>query len=256
MPPPRRYNNFYEISTSKQLSAEAKKLDYFFVDNDWEIEIKGLVETPLKLKVSELIQRVHLEERLYRHRCVEAWAISAPWNGFPLAKLLDMVSPLSTAKYVKFTTYLNSTVTPNQKKLSWYPWPYVEAITIEEARNELAFLTVGAYGKPLGSSNGAPIRLTLPWKYGFKSAKSIRTIEFTSTRPTTFWEAVNFQEYGFWANVNPEKPHRRWSQATERKIIESSYTSVRIDTQKFNGYEEEVGYLYKDYDETVEDLWH
>lgn len=183
-------------------------------------------------------------------------AISVPWTGFPLAKLLDMVTPMPSAKYLKFTTYMNSTVTPNQKTLTWYPWPYVEGISIEEARNEMTFLTVGAYGKPLGSSNGAPIRLTLPWKYGFKSAKSFKTIEFTDTRPDTFWKVVSSAEYGFWANVNPEKPHRRWSQATERKIVDSSYTSERIATQKFNGYEDQVAYLYNDMDESVEDLWH
>lgn len=250
------FNNFYEIAYYKSLAKAAAKVDYFFMDPKWQVQITGLVDRPMTISISDLIAKMHLEERYYRHRCVEAWAIAVPWLGFPLAKLLDLVGVKSNAKYVKFISYKNAKVTPNQAQTGYYPWPYTEGITIEEARNELAFLTVGLYQKEITASNGAPIRLTLPWKYGFKSIKAIRTIEFTNVRPTTFWAVAGPKEYGFWANVNPTKPHRRWSQATERRLISDPYTKVRIPTQKFNGYESKVAHMYHGMDETKEDLWH
>lgn len=174
------------------------------------------------------------------------------------SKLLDLVGPQPEARYLKFTTYMNPTLTPNQVRRpgSTYRWPYVEGVTIEEAQNELAFFTVGLYQNPINASNGGPLRVTLPWKYGLKSIKSIKSIEFTTERPVGFWGQAASNEYGFWANVNPEVPHRRWSQATERKIVDDAYTRQRDDTLLFNSYEAEVAYLYENMDEDVEDLWH
>ena len=180
------FNNFYEIAYHKHLEFQAAAVDYFFMDQKWEIQVAGMVDAPQTLRVGDLVASMHLEERYYRHRCVEAWGIAVPWLGFPLAKLLDIVGVQQGAQYVKFISYKDEQVTPNQASRG-YTWPYVEAVTIEEARNELAFLTVGLYQKPITASNGAPIRLTLPWKYGFKSIKSIRRIEFLARRPKTFW---------------------------------------------------------------------
>jgi len=226
------------------------------MDQDWKIQIVGLVDKPMTISIMDLISHMHLEERYYRHRCVEAWSIAVPWLGFPLAKLLDFVGVQQGAKYVQFTSFFNPKVTPNQLKTNQYTWPYQEAITIDEAMNEMAFLTVGLYQKEITASNGAPIRLTLPWKYGFKSIKAIRRIEFTVDRPKTFWSQAGPSEYGFWANINPTKPHRRWSQAKERKLIDNAYSTVRIPTKKFNGYEARVSHMYANINQTIEDLWH
>ena len=229
------YNNFYEFSTSKHISADALKI------RPWTVTVDGLVETPQTFAIDDLIVTMGLEERLYRHRCVEAWGMAIPWTGFPLAKLVEFAKPTSSAKYVRMETFLDKEMASGQKA-SWYPWPYIEGVTMAEARNDLAFLVTGAYGKPVSKSQGAPLRLALPWKYGFKSIKSITRVTFTDQRPKTFWEALQASEYGFWANVNPEVPHPRWSQASESVIG----TNERRPTLLFNGYGEFVADLYKD----------
>ncbi|MAS13641.1 MAG: protein-methionine-sulfoxide reductase catalytic subunit MsrP [Nitratireductor sp.] len=229
------YNNFYEFGSHKQIARAAQALS----THPWDIEIDGLVEKPGTIAFEDLIKRMPLEERLYRHRCVEAWSMTVPWTGFPLSALLAMANPLSSTRYVRFETFNDPSVAGGQKQV-WYPWPYVEGVTIEEASNDLAFLVTGAYGKPLAKQFGAPLRLALPWKYGFKSIKSIRRISFTEKRPVSFWEEIAASEYGFWANVNPDVPHPRWSQAEEQVL----HTGERIPTQLFNGYAEEVASLY------------
>jgi sulfoxide reductase catalytic subunit YedY len=202
--------------------------------------VDGEVEKPFEIGVEELVSAMPLEERIYRHRCVEAWSMVAPWIGFPLAALMERAKPLSAAKYVRLETFMDPDIARGQRQ-HWYPWPYVEGLTIEEAGNELAFMVVGAYGKVLHKPFGAPIRLHLPWKYGFKSIKSIRRISFVREQPVSFWEELQSNEYGFWANVNPEVNHPRWSQATERVLG----TDERIPTEKFNGYGPEVAHLYE-----------
>jgi methionine sulfoxide reductase catalytic subunit len=197
------------------------------------------VAKPMTLDIDDLLKRVTLEERLYRHRCVEAWSMAVPWTGFPLKALLDIAQPLGSAKYVRFETFQNPKVASGQKQF-WYPWPYIEGITMAEANNELAFVVTGMYGKPVPKQDGAPLRLALPWKYGFKSIKSIVRISFTDKQPVTFWQTVQGEEYGFWANVNPEVPHPRWSQATERVLG----SDERVPTLKWNGYGEYVAHLY------------
>jgi len=226
------YNNFYEFSTSKHIDADALKT------HPWTIAIGGLVEKPMTLDVVDLIKSIGLEERLYRHRCVEAWSMAVPWTGFPLRALLDKAKPLSSAKFVRFESFLDKKIAPGQR--AFMPWPYIEALTIAEAANDVAFMVTGAYGKPLPKVMGAPIRLATPWKYGFKSAKSIVKISFVDTRPQTFWEELGPEEYGFWANVNPNVPHPRWSQAQETSLT----TGELIPTLLFNGYGEQVASLY------------
>lgn len=230
------YNNFYEFGFSKNIYPNALAQSSIF-EGPWNITIDGLVENPITVDVRELVDMMHLEERTYRHRCVEAWSIVVPWLGFPLYALLALVKPLSSARYVKFTSFR----APSSP--SGFPWPYVEGLTIDEALNELAFIGVGAYGDKLLPQSGAPIRLILPWKYGFKSAKSLVRIELTDTRPLSFWQEINDQEYGFWANVNPTVRHPRWSQANERPLGGSA-SQASIPTQLYNGYTESVSYLY------------
>jgi len=241
------YNNFYEFAFDKASPREVTSSLGWFFDGPWNVEISGLVENPISIDVKDLIRSFGLEERVYRHRCVEGWSIVVPWAGFPLAKLLDLVRPTPEARYVVFSTFLNQSIAPIQAMMSSYPWPYTEAITIEEARNELAFLSVGQYQAPLPPQSGGPIRLTLPWKYGFKSAKSIRKIEFVGSpqfqSPGTFWSILAGAEYGFWANVNPRVPHPRWSQARERQLVYTSTSFDLADTLLYNGYEREVGSL-------------
>lgn len=207
------YNNFYEFGSHKEIAAAAQALPV----QPWEVQIDGLVERPFTLDVEDLFKRLPLEERLYRHRCVEAWAMAVPWTGFPMRAFVDLAQPLSGAKFIRMETFQLPEVAPGQKQ-RWYPWPYVEGLTIAEATNELAFLATGVYGKPLPKQMGAPIRLVAPWKYGFKSIKSVVRFAFAEQRPRTFWEQIQPAEYGFWANVNPNVPHRRWSQATERLL--------------------------------------
>jgi sulfoxide reductase catalytic subunit YedY len=230
------YNNFYEFGTDKSIWREAQALKV----RPWTIKIDGMVEKPQTLDIDDLLKKVGLEERLYRHRCVEGWSFTVPWTGFPMKALLDLAKPLGSAKYVRMETFMDPATAPEQKKF-FYPWPYVEGLTMAEAGNELTFLVTGMYGKPMPKQDGAPLRLATPWKYGFKSIKSIVRFEFTDKRPKSYWEALQASEYGFWANVNPEVPHPRWSQATE--------TSLGIDGRRptllFNGYGEFVAGLYK-----------
>jgi len=230
------YNNFYEFGSHKRISSAAQALPI----RPWEITIQGQVEKPFKIGIDELLKKMPLEERVYRLRCVEAWSMVIPWSGFPMKALLDLAKPLGKAKYVKMQTFMNPDVASGQRQ-HWYPWPYTEGLTIKEAANDLAFLATGMYGKPVPKQNGAPLRLAAPWKYGFKSIKSIVLFEFTEDRPTTFWEEIAPAEYGFWANVNPEVPHPRWSQETEEIVG----TDKRVPTQLYNGYGEQVADLYK-----------
>jgi sulfoxide reductase catalytic subunit YedY len=230
------YNNFYEYGTSKSVLPAANALK----TRPWTVTIDGLVEKPMTLGVDDIIRKVTLEERLYRHRCVEAWSMSVPWTGFPLSKLVALAKPTSGAKYIQMQTFLDRAMAPGQKSFL-YPWPYTEGLTLEEAANDLAFIATGVYGKPLANQFGAPIRLVVPWKYGFKSVKSITKITFVAERPKTFWEGLQSAEYGFWANVNPAVSHPRWSQATERVLG----TDTRVPTLIYNGYGEQVAGLYK-----------
>ncbi|MEM7269108.1 MAG: protein-methionine-sulfoxide reductase catalytic subunit MsrP [Pseudomonadota bacterium] len=229
------YNNFYEFGSHKQIHDEAQKL----VTEGWTVTLDGEVEAPMTLSTDDLISKIGLEERVYRHRCVEAWSMVVPWIGFPLASLVKLAAPLSSAKYVRFETFHDEGMARGQKQF-WYPWPYVEGMTIDEAQNDLPFMVMGAYGKVLHKQFGAPIRLHIPWKYGFKSIKSVVRNSFTSERPVGFWEELQYAEYGFWANVNPEVRHPRWSQATERDLE----TGERIPTELFNGYGDQVASLY------------
>jgi sulfoxide reductase catalytic subunit YedY len=230
------YNNFYEFGSSKTISRAAQALKL----RPWTVKIDGMVGKPIEIGLDDLLAKMPLEERLYRHRCVEAWSMAIPWSGFPMAKLVELAQPLSSAKYIKMETFLDREVASGQRA-SWYPWPYVEGLTMAEATNELAFLVTGAYGKPVSKSQGAPLRLAVPWKYGFKSIKSITHFTFTDQRPRTFWEALQASEYGFWANVNPQVPHPRWSQASEELIG----IGERRPTLLFNGYAEYVASLYQ-----------
>ncbi|HMB48890.1 MAG TPA: protein-methionine-sulfoxide reductase catalytic subunit MsrP [Afifellaceae bacterium] len=229
------YNNFYEFGSHKQISKRAQDLP----TRPWTVMFDGMVEEKREVDIDTLIRAMPLEERLYRHRCVEAWSMTIPWSGFAMKALVDYAKPLGSAKYVEMQTFMDPSVAPGQKQV-WYPWPYREGLTIEEATNDLAFLVTGAYGKPMANQYGAPLRLAVPWKYGFKSIKSIVRFTFTDTRPATFWETINKQEYGFWANVNPEIAHPRWSQASEQPLGGSE----RIPTQLYNGYGEQVAGLY------------
>ncbi|SEG83318.1 protein-methionine-sulfoxide reductase catalytic subunit MsrP [Bosea lathyri] len=230
------YNNFYEFGTSKDVAAASKKL----VTRPWTITVDGMVEKPFEIGIDDLVRKLPLEERLYRFRCVEAWAMAVPWTGIPLKDFVAFAKPLSAAKYIRFETFMNPRVAPGQSQ-RWYPWPYTEGLTIAEATNELPLLVTGIYGKPTPTQHGAPIRLITPWKYGFKSVKSVTKISFVAERPKTFWEGLQASEYGFWANVNPAVPHPRWSQASEQVLG----TRERQPTQLFNGYAEQVAGLYK-----------
>lgn len=229
------YNNFFEFGSHKQIWRAAQALP----SRPWEIKVDGLVEQPFMIAIDDLLKRVVLEDRIYRLRCVEAWAATIPWTGFPMRALLDIAKPLGSAKYVRFETFRDPSIAVGQRQF-WYPWPYVEGIAIDEAANDLAFVVTGAYGKPLPPQMGSPIRLALPWKYGFKSIKSIVRVTFAEQRPKSFWETVEPDEYGFWANVNPSIPHPRWSQATERLLDDGR----RVPTLIFNGYGEWVAGLY------------
>ncbi|MCP4183083.1 MAG: protein-methionine-sulfoxide reductase catalytic subunit MsrP [Hyphomicrobiales bacterium] len=230
------YNNFYEFGSHKQISKAAQELRI----RPWTLTIDGMVEKPIELGLDDLIAKMPLEERLYRHRCVEAWSMTIPWSGFSLKSLVDFAKPLSGAKFVRFETFLDKSMASGQGQ-TWYPWPYVEGVTLTEARNDLAFMVTGAYGKPLAKQFGSPLRLALPWKYGFKSIKSIVKISFTDEAPKSFWQEVGPSEYGFYANVNPKVDHKRWSQAKERVL----HTGERVPTLLYNGYGEQVAELYK-----------
>lgn len=230
------YNNFYEFNSSKSVAAQAQALPI----RPWMVKIDGMVEKPMEIGIDELIRKMTLEERTYRHRCVEAWSMAIAWTGFPFARLIDLARPLGSAKYVRMETFNDPKVASGLRQ-TWYPWPYVEGLTMAEATNELTFLATGAYGHPIAKQQGAPLRLAVPWKYGFKSIKSIVSFSFTDKRPKGMWEALQSSEYGFWANVNPEVPHPRWSQASEEVIG----TGERRPTLLFNGYGDYVAGLYK-----------
>jgi len=239
------YTNFYEFGSNKNIWRKAARLK----TKPWLISIEGLINKPLKIDINDLIKKVGgIEERVYRFRCVEAWSMTVPWAGFPLSKIISLVEPKSDAKFIKFETFYNPDIAPGQKQ-KWYPWPYVEGITIEEANNDLSFMATGIYGKELPNQNGAPFRLVLPWKYGFKSIKSIVKISFVKERPISMWEKIAPQEYGFWANVNPEVSHPRWSQATEQQLGSDG----RIPTVIYNGYAEQVSSLYQNFQDKLKD---
>jgi sulfoxide reductase catalytic subunit YedY len=234
------YNNYYEFSTDKESVAPLSK---DFQTSPWTVEVGGLVNNPKTYDIDDLRQNFDQEERIYRLRCVEAWSMVIPWTGFPLAKLLKEVDPKPEAKYVRFETLYDPEQMPGQNA-GWYVWPYAEGLRLDEAMNDLAILATGLYGKDLMPQNGAPLRLAVPWKYGFKSIKAIAKIDLVEERPVSLWMAAAPREYGFYSNVNPEVDHPRWSQATERRIGELG----RRPTLMFNGYEEEVAYLYEGMD--------
>jgi sulfoxide reductase catalytic subunit YedY len=234
------YNNFYEFSTDKQA---VNPLSQDFNIAPWTVEVYGLVNNPKTYGVEDLISKFPQEERIYRLRCVEAWSMVIPWMGFPLASLLNEVEPTSDAKFVRFETVYRPEEMPGQKS-PFYPWPYQEGLRLDEAMHDLAILATGLYGQPMPNANGAPIRLVVPWKYGFKSIKSIVKIELVAEQPATLWNSVGSIEYGFYSNVNPERSHPRWSQASERRIGELS----RRPTLMFNGYAEQVASLYEGMD--------
>lgn len=234
------YNNYYEFSTDKYRVAP---LAESFRTSPWEVEVTGMVNKPGIYDMDQLRTQFDQEERIYRLRCVEAWSMVIPWVGFPLHKLLTAVEPTSAAKYVRFETLYDPDQMPGQKS-AWYEWPYVEGLRLDEAMHDLTLMATGIYGQDLLPQNGAPIRLVVPWKYGFKSIKSIVKIELTDVQPTSLWMAAAPREYGFYANVNPEVAHPRWSQANERRIGETQ----RRPTLMFNGYEEQVAQLYEGMD--------
>ena len=234
------YNNFYEFSTDKQSVA---RLAQDFTTEPWTVEVYGLVNNPKTYGIDDLLKMFPQEERIYRLRCVEAWSMVIPWNGFPLASLLKEVEPTSDAKYVRFESVLDKKEMPGQSS-PFYSWPYQEGLRLDEAMNDLAILATGLYGETMPKQDGAPIRLVVPWKYGFKSIKSIVKIELVDYQPETLWNNAAPNEYGFYSNVNPEVPHPRWSQASERRIGELG----RRPTLMFNGYADQVAYLYEGMD--------
>jgi sulfoxide reductase catalytic subunit YedY len=231
-----RYNNFYDFTTTKE---KVWELAQGYPVVPWKVEVKGLVKTPRTLDLDDLFTRFPLEERLYRFRCVERWAMQVPWTGFPLRALIDFLEPLPAAKFVRFVTVLDKKRLPGQSQ-GWYPWPYFEALRLDEARHELAFVVLGSYGHALPMQHGAPLRLAIPWKYGYKSPKSIVAIEFVAKQPGTFWNDLQAEEYGFYSNVDPGRPHPRWSQQWEKDIG----TGETRESVLYNGYGEQVGSLY------------
>ena len=239
------YTNFYEFGSSKNIWRRAAKMK----TSPWTITIDGLVKKPLTIDIDDLLRKIGgIEERVYRFRCVESWSMTVPWSGFSLNKILSLVEPSSDAKFIKFETFYEPDIAPGQKQ-KWYPWPYQEGITIDEAKNDLSFIATGIYGKKLPNQNGAPLRLVIPWKYGFKSIKSIVKISFVSSRPKGLWEKIAPAEYGFWANVNPQISHPRWSQSTEQQLgIEG-----RIPTVIYNGYGPQVASLYSGLEKDLKD---
>ena len=236
------YNNYYEFGTSK--SSVAERAENFQMQ-PWQVEVGGLVKNPQTFSMEELLANFVQEERVYRMRCVEAWSMVLPWTGFPLAKLLEMAQPLPEAKFVAFQSVYRPEKMPGQVGLD-FPWPYLEGLRLDEAQHPLTLLATGLYKEPLTPQNGGPIRLVVPWKYGFKSAKALVKITLQADQPVTFWNAIAPQEYGFYANVNPAVDHPRWSQSEERRIGEIGSRATLL----FNGYDE-VAPLYEDMDLTV-----
>lgn len=239
------YNNFYEFGTDK---SDPKPRAAAWKTDPWTVEIGGLCAAPLRLEVNDLVAKMGgIEQRIYRHRCVEAWSMVVPWDGFPLAKLVKLAQPKAEAKYLRMTSFLDPKNAPGQRAGN-LPYPYVEGLRLDEAMNELAFLATGIYGQPIPNQNGAPLRLVVPWKYGFKGAKSLVKFEFVATPPRNTWNILAADEYGFYANVNPNVDHPRWSQASERVIGGGSMFGARKRTLLFNGYEKQVAALYQGMD--------
>ena len=239
------YNNYYEFGTGK---SDPAKYAGALTTAPWSVEINGLVDRPAVYHLEDILQKMAIEERIYRFRCVEAWSMVVPWNGFELADLLNMAGVQSQAKYVAFQTLYR----PEEMRGQNYPvldWPYVEGLRLDEAMHPLTLMANGIYGKQIPNQNGAPLRLVVPWKYGFKSIKSIVKITLTDTMPPTSWSLANAREYGFYSNVNPQVDHPRWSQATERRIGGGLFAK-RQPTVMFNGYQEDVAEMYKDMDLT------
>lgn len=234
------YNNYYEFSTSKEA---VSRLTGNFRTAPWTVEVAGLVAQPRTFGMEDLLKLFPQEDRIYRLRCVEAWSMVIPWRGFPLAQLLKLVQPLADGKYVRFTTLEDREQFPAQGN-RMYPWPYQEGLRLDEAMNDLTLLATGLYGEDLPVQDGAPIRLVVPWKYGFKSAKAIVKIELVEKQPDTFWKTIAPDEYGFYANVNPQVPHPRWLQVSERRIGELTMRP----TLMFNGYADQVASMYSDMD--------
>ena len=230
------YNNYYEFSTNKEAVAN---LASDFRTRPWTVEVGGLVHEPGTFAVDDLLTTFPQEERIYRLRCVEGWSMVIPWLGFELGKLIDQVEPMTSAAYVGFTTLLDTEQMPGQRS-PFYPWPYTEGLRLDEARHGLSLLATGLYGESPQPQNGAPLRLVVPWKYGFKSIKAIVRIDLLEHPPATLWSSVGPNEYGFYSNVNPEVDHPRWSQASERRIGEGG----RRETLMFNGYADQVAGLY------------
>jgi sulfoxide reductase catalytic subunit YedY len=242
----KQYCNFYEFGTDK---TDPAKYAHALTTEPWSVEIEGEVEKPATYHLEDLLKAVDLQERIYRLRCVEAWSMVIPWVGFPLADLIKKVQPTSKAKYIQFVTLERRSEMRGQRSIAAaIDWPYREGLRMDEAMNPLAFLAVGLYGKQLPNQNGAPLRLVVPWKYGFKSIKSIVKIRFLEKQPTTTWQDLAPAEYGFYANVNPEVDHPRWSQKIERRLPSSFFSPNRIPTEPFNGYGEQVAHLYKNMD--------
>lgn len=237
-----QYNNFYEFGGSKSIWRAAQNLP----TEDWKVEVSGLVKNPRTYDLDDLKQNFSLEERIYRFRCVEAWSMVLPWIGFPMQALVAAVEPTADAKFVRFTSFYDPQITTGPGfHVGGLPWPYTESLRVDEMANELAFFAVGIYGRELPKQHGAPLRMVIPWKYGFKGAKSIVKIEFVSTQPATYWNTLVPSEYDFEANVNPSKPHPRWSQATERFISAGpDLTWEKRETLPYNGYGEYVASLY------------
>jgi sulfoxide reductase catalytic subunit YedY len=233
------YNNYYEFTVDKERVARLAKN---FTTTPWQVEVGGLVNKPRTFSLEDILALGAEEERVYRMRCVEGWSMVIPWLGFPLSALLNAVEPFGSAKYVGFETVMRPEEMPGLK--DYYPWPYVEGLRMDEAMHDLTILSTGLYGERLLPQNGAPLRLVVPWKYGFKSIKSIIKINLLEEQPPTFWNMLAPNEYGFYSNVNPKHAHPRWSQATERRIGEN----MRHPTLMFNGYEEQVASLYSDLD--------
>lgn len=235
------YNNFYEfIHPDDNNIYNVYKYIGRFDTSDWKFEVSGLAENTGTFYLADIIKKFGLEERVYRFRCVEAWAMTVPWTGFPLSKLIKFLQPKNSAKYIRMISFADEDQMPGVKHQTWYPWPYFEGLRMDEAMNELTFMATGLYGKALPKQNGAPMRLVVPWKYGYKSPKSIIKLEFIDHEPETFWHKLAPSEYSFFSNVNPDVPHPRWSQAMEELIPNGE----KVPTQMYNGYGEYVAKMY------------
>jgi sulfoxide reductase catalytic subunit YedY len=232
------YNNYYEFHPTDK--SAVKDTVGKFKTKPWSIEVKGLVNKPQRIDLEQLLRTMPFEERLYRFRCVERWTMAVPWTGFPMSEFLKLVDPKPEAKYMRFVTVSRPEEMPGMKLAPWYKWPYYEGLRIDEARNPMAMFVTGIYGKPLPAQNGAPFRVIVPWKYGYKNPKSIVTIEFTAKQPQTFWNDFAPKEYGFYSNIDPSKPHPRWSQELEQLIPDGEVRKTQI----YNGYGKWVAGLY------------